>query len=327
MNNFTNFLNHLNSFSNKQSIQEDGVCMHPSCFRKMRNKQNWMNYSDTDSSMTRIGKDIIGNDTPIKVGALAGAALGGLAGPEGILPGAGVGALGGVAYNAIPHMINKFEGDNPEYDTDFDRVQKRTEQEEQKNREAVSKANPDLAARMQEDPRNRPGIGKGIARAMNDMSRMQTKVNAANINENTYRSIFLNHLNSFSNNIQEQRKLTRYEQGAIQRAKAKKQQAMAELDKTLDALPTRMPQKLRVISPGTEIGPSSRLLRAGESATETPPTQPAPAPTQYPQSTFANAEASRQTYPSLGTNPRDINGDFMVTPGEMRYRSWIRQGV
>jgi hypothetical protein len=138
---------------------------------------------------------------------------------------------------------------------------------------------------------------------------------------------FLNHLNSFSNNIQEQRKLTRYEQGAIQRAKAKKQQAMAELDKTLDALPTRMPQKLRVISPGTEIGPSSRLLRAGESATETPPIQPAPAPTQYPQSTFANAEASRQTYPSLGTNPRDINGDFMVTPGEMRYRSWIRQGV
>ena len=300
-----------------------------------------MNYSDTDSSMTRIGKDIIGNETPIKTGALAGSVLGGLIGGavtapiggSGVIPGTllggGLGALGGVAYNALPHMINKFEGDNPEYDTDFNRVQKRTEQEEQKNREDVSKANPDLAARMQEDPRNRPGIGKGIAGAMNDMSRMQTKVNAAsgNLKENTYRSIFLNHLNSFSNNIQEQRKLTRYEQGAIERAKAKKAMAEKELDKTLDALPSRMPQKLRVISPGTEIGPSSRLLRAGESATETPPTQPAPTPTQYPQSTFANAEASRQTFPSLGTNPRDINGDFMVTPGEMRYRSWIRQGV
>jgi hypothetical protein len=184
--------------SNKQPIREETVCMHPPCFRKMRNKQNWMNYSDTDSSMTRIGKDIIGNETPIKVGAVAGGAVGTfLGGPAAGVLASGVGALGGVAYNALPHMLNKFSGD-PELDTDFDRVQKRTEQEEQKRREDVSKANPDLAARMQEDPRNRPGIGKGIARAMNDMSRMQTKVNAANINENTRRSIFLNHLNSFS---------------------------------------------------------------------------------------------------------------------------------
>ena len=66
------------------------------------------------------------------------------------------------------------------------------------------------------------------------------------IQENTRRSIFLNHLNSFSNNIQEQRKLTRYEQGAIERARIKKENDMAEFDKTLDALPTRMPANLRI---------------------------------------------------------------------------------
>jgi len=322
------FLNHLNSFSNKQPIQEGQTeRMRIARIRKLRDQGMLIPYHNFDS--------VLYDETPITTGAAAGAAAGAAifgapTAGAGMIPGAIMGGLAGagvgVGFNALPKVINKYSS-NPQYDTNVDRVQKRTEEEEQKRREDVSKANPDLAARMQEDPRNRPGIGKGIARAMNDMSRMQTKVNAANINENTYRSIFLNHLNSFSNNIQEQRKLTRYEQGAIQRAKAKKQQAMAELDKTLDALPTRMPQKLRVISPGTEIGPSSRLLRAGESATETPPTQPAPAPTQYPQSTFANAEASRQTYPSLGTNPRDINGDFMVTPEEMRYKAWIRQGV
>jgi uncharacterized protein YcfJ len=186
------FLNHLNSFSNKQPIQEQSS-----------------NYSYSDSSMKRLGKDL-SNPTPIATGALAGGAAGFvLGGPPGALVGSAVGALNGVAYNALPRMINKFSGDDPQYDTNVDRVQKRTEQEEQKRREDVSKANPDLAARMQEDPRNRPGIGKGIARAMNDMSRMQTKVNAAsgNLNnlqhplkENTYRSIFLNHLNSFDKN-------------------------------------------------------------------------------------------------------------------------------
>ena len=190
MNNFNKFLNHLNSFSNKQPIREQSS-----------------NYSYSDSSMKRLGKDL-SNPTPIATGALAGGVAGGLlGGPVGALAGAGVGALNGVAYNALPTMMNNFSPDDSELDTNFDRVQKRTEQEEQKRREDVSKANPDLAARMQEDPRNRPGIGKGIARAMNDMSRMQTKVNAAsgNLNnlqhplkENTYRSIFLNHLNSFS---------------------------------------------------------------------------------------------------------------------------------
>ena len=196
--------------------------------------------------MKRLGKDL-SNPTPIATGALAGAGVGfASGGPPGALVGSAVGALNGVAYNALPTMMNNFSPDDPELDTDFNRVQKRTEQEEQKRREDVSKANPDLAARMQEDPRNRPGIGMGIARAMNDMSRMQTKVNAANINENTHRSIFLNHLNSYSNNIQEQRKLTSYEQGAIERARIKKENDMAEFDKTLDELPTRMPANLRI---------------------------------------------------------------------------------
>ena len=225
MNNFNNFLNHLNSFTKKQPIREQ---------------------SSSDSSMKRLGKDL-SNPTPIATGALAGAGVGfASGGPPGALVGSAVGALNGVAYNALPTMMNNFSPDDPELDTDFNRVQKRTEQEEQKRREDVSKANPDLAARMQEDPRNRPGIGMGIARAMNDMSRMQTKVNAANINENTHRSIFLNHLNSYSNNIQEQRKLTSYEQGAIERARIKKENDMAEFDKTLDELPTRMPANLRI---------------------------------------------------------------------------------
>lgn len=186
MNNFNNFLNHLNSFTKKQPIREQ---------------------SSSDSSMKRLGKDL-SNPTPIATGALAGAGVGfASGGPPGALVGSAVGALNGVAYNALPTMMNNFSPDDPEVDTDFNRVQKRTEQEEQKRREAVFAANPDLAARMQEDPRNRPGIGMGIARAMNDMSRMQTKVNAASRNlnnlqnplkENTLRSIFLNHLNSFS---------------------------------------------------------------------------------------------------------------------------------
>ena len=199
MNNFTNFLNHLNSFTKKQPIREQSS-----------------NYSYSDSSMKRLGKDL-SNPTAIGAGALAGGGVGfALGGPPGALVGSAVGALNGVGYNALPTMMNNFIPDDPELDTDFNRVQKRTEQEEQKRREDVSKANPDLAARMQEDPRNRPGIGMGIARAMNDMSRMQTKVNAASRNlnnlqnplkENTLRSIFLNHLNSFSKKpiIQEQK--------------------------------------------------------------------------------------------------------------------------
>ena len=145
MNNFNNFLNHLNSFSNKQPIQEQSS-----------------NYSYSDSSMKRLGKDL-SNPTPIATGALAGGVAGGLlGGPPGALAGAGVGALNGVAYNALPTMMNNSSPDDSELDTDFNRVQKRTEQEEQKRREDVSKANPDLAARMQEDPRNRPSQRRDI---------------------------------------------------------------------------------------------------------------------------------------------------------------------
>jgi hypothetical protein len=75
------------------------------------------------------------------------------------------------------------------------------------------------------------------------------------IQENTRRSIFLNHLNSYSNNIQEQRKLTSYEQGAIERARIKKENDMAELDKTLDALPSRMPANLRIPAARSEGSP------------------------------------------------------------------------
>ena len=186
MNNFNNFLNHLNSFTKKQPIREQSS-----------------NYSYPDSSMKRLGKDL-SNPTAIGAGALAGGGVGfALGGPPGALVGSAVGALNGVAYNALPTMMNNFSPDDPELDTDFNRVQKRTEQEEQKRREAVFAANPDLAARMQEDPRNRPGIGigMGIARAMNDMSRMQTKVNAASRNLNNLQNP-LKEMFNFSYNVE-----------------------------------------------------------------------------------------------------------------------------
>jgi len=216
MNNFNNFLNHLNSFSNKQPIQEGQTeRMRIARIRKLRDQGILTPYHNFDS--------VFYDETPITTGAAAGAAAGAaiLGAPTagaGVIPGAiigaGVGALGGVGFNALPKLINKYSSD-PQYDTDVNRVQKRTEEEEQKRREDVSKANPDLAARMQEDPRNRPGyksndipfarpIGPGNPVSPSVVPSSQSRdipfarPRTKPIQENTYRSIFLNHLNSFS---------------------------------------------------------------------------------------------------------------------------------
>jgi hypothetical protein len=198
MNNFNNFLNHLNSFNKKQqSIQEGGA-----------------------------------GGAVVKSMANGAAAIGGAI--------SGAYALGNAAGKKISSSM-------PDLSRSESDVQQETQEEEQKRREEVFAANPDLKSRMQEDPRNRPGIGMGIAQSMNDMSRkeyplqylkgkgkelpqaktlgsllpilpvtiqhaedkvidsgpmrpipVKSKGSMNNINENTRRSIFLNHLNSFS---------------------------------------------------------------------------------------------------------------------------------
>ena len=182
MNNFNNFLNHLNSFTKKQPIRE----------------QQYPN----PSSGTAIGN--------IGIGALGGAAVGGiLANLPGALVGGAIGGIGGLASNSIPSVnINgKKVGVVGGGKRQEELFQQETQEEERKRLEDVSKANPDLAARMQEDPRNRPGIGMGIARAMNDMSRMQTKVNAASRNLNNLQNP-LKEMFNFSYNV-EKRHATR----------------------------------------------------------------------------------------------------------------------